>query len=64
MQQDEQYLSVQELAERYGLAVATVRNWRYEKIGPPYFKAGRTIRYRLSDVLTWENSRMTTEDRS
>ena len=33
------------------IAVATLRNWRWRKIGPAYLKVGpRSVRYRASDI--------------
>jgi predicted DNA-binding transcriptional regulator AlpA len=54
---DEQYLSVDDLAERYGVAVQTVYHWNHRRSGPRYIKVGRLPRYRLSDVIAWEDSR-------
>lgn len=50
-------LSVQELAARYGVEVQTVYAWNHKGTGPRYFRVGRLPRYRMSDVLAWENDR-------
>lgn len=40
-----------EAAEILGLAVQTLRNWRYERRGPPYRRiGGRVIRYSLREL--------------
>jgi predicted DNA-binding transcriptional regulator AlpA len=36
-----------------GLAIQTLRNYRFKGVGPPYYKLGRSVRYRLSDILTY-----------
>lgn len=42
------------VAARYGIPPATVRAWRRARKGPQYFHAGRYVRYRMSDLLAWE----------
>jgi predicted DNA-binding transcriptional regulator AlpA len=54
----ESYLSVQDLAKRYGVAVQTVYHWNHKGTGPRFTRAGRLPRYRLNDILAWENARM------
>jgi predicted DNA-binding transcriptional regulator AlpA len=51
-------LSRQGLAERYGLPLETIYGWNKTRTGPRYMKVGRHVRYRLSDVLAWEKSRL------
>jgi predicted DNA-binding transcriptional regulator AlpA len=51
-------LSPQALADRYGLPLETVYGWNKTRSGPKYLKIGRHVRYRLSDVLAWEKTRM------
>ncbi len=49
------FLTEAELAARWGLAPATLANRRWRRQGPPFVKLnGRTVRYRLSDVLAAE----------
>ncbi|WP_417793258.1 helix-turn-helix transcriptional regulator [Terasakiella pusilla] len=54
--QNDQFLTEKEFAERFGLAEATVRSWRVLGKGPKFLKIGRIVRYRLSDVLNWEET--------
>ena len=58
------YLTTVQLAERYDLAPGTVTKWRMRNQGPPFYivprfglppRAART-RYKLSDVLAWEQA--------
>jgi predicted DNA-binding transcriptional regulator AlpA len=51
-------LSPQGLAERYGLPLETIYGWNKTRSGPKYLKLGRHVRYRLSDVLAWEKTRI------
>lgn len=51
---DSPYLTIDDLAERYQVPVATVRYWRYLGTGPTPVKIGRFLRYPLDDVLAWE----------
>lgn len=53
----ERHLTVEELAERYGVTVWTVYRWNSTGTGPKYMKIGRHRRYKLADVLAWENTR-------
>jgi predicted DNA-binding transcriptional regulator AlpA len=54
---DERWLSRQELADRYGLPVKTPAQWASKGTGPRYARIGRHVRYRLSDVIAWEEQR-------
>ncbi len=38
-------------------STGTLRNWRYQGIGPKYVKVGASVRYRRSDVVAWLDSR-------
>jgi hypothetical protein len=50
------YLTAHEVAERIGLKVRTLANWRSDprRPGPPFHKFGNRIRYVFTDVLEWE----------
>jgi hypothetical protein len=50
------WLTRQQLAEREQLPVATLAQWGCQGKGPKYAKFGRHVRYRLSDVIDWENA--------
>lgn len=51
-------LSMQDLAERYGVPLATIRQWRHKGYGPKGFPVGRYVRYRLADVEAWEQKQL------
>jgi excisionase family DNA binding protein len=52
-----EFLSVAELADRYGVPVATVYAWLHKGTAPPSLKIGKYRRFRLEDVRTWEDER-------
>lgn len=47
-------LTGRELAERWGLSTKTLDRWRNTGDGPPYLKFGRAVRYRMEDVIEFE----------
>ena len=55
---EEKHLSPEELAEREGVPVQTVYGWNKTGGGPSRMKIGRHVRYRLADVIAWEESRL------
>lgn len=53
------YLNEAEVSMITGLALPTLRNWRFAKKGIPYTKLGRAIRYKADEVLSFmENHRV------
>lgn len=57
------YVSEREVSRITGLAIQTLRNWRFRGEGIPYSKIGRSVRYLLSDVYSFmENHRVRIED--
>ncbi|WP_248760239.1 AlpA family transcriptional regulator [Pseudarthrobacter sp. SSS035] len=52
------HLSVRELAEREAVPVATVYAWRASNKGPRAMRIGKFLRYRLDDVLAWEETQL------
>jgi predicted DNA-binding transcriptional regulator AlpA len=57
-------LSPAELAERYDVPLETVYGWNKTRTGPRFMKIGRHVRYRLADVIAWENSRAVASGRT
>ena len=43
-------LTEQQVAERLGLHVQTLRNWRFQGRGIPYIKLGAAVRYDENDL--------------
>lgn len=51
------WLSNEELADRYGVSVATIHKWRLEGTGPAGVKFGRHVRYSVAECERWERER-------
>lgn len=47
-------LTADALAARWGKSVRTLQRMRDRNDGPPWFAIGRTVFYRLPDVLSFE----------
>lgn len=50
------WITRSELARRLRLPEATPAQWASQGKGPKYAKFGRHVRYRLADVIAWENA--------
>lgn len=37
-------------AQYLGCTVHALRAWRFRRVGPPWYKVGRLVRYRVSDL--------------
>jgi hypothetical protein len=57
-----QLFTSEELAERLGVRIETICNWRKQGYGPAYIKFSKgkrgAVRYRATDIQAWEESRM------
>jgi hypothetical protein len=40
-------------ADLLRMSSRTLQAWRGQGVGPPFIRAGRAIRYRRSDVMSW-----------
>lgn len=40
-----------------GLSIQTLRNWRHLGRGPAYCKLGRSVRYKIEDLLAFQEAR-------
>ena len=49
-------LTDEQVAERWGLKVQTLRNWRFQGRGPAYLKLGAAVRYDESVIEEHEKS--------
>lgn len=57
---EDQHVDDYRASEITGFAVSTLRNWRVQSRGPAYIKCGRSVRYRISDLLAFmEKHRVT-----
>jgi excisionase family DNA binding protein len=41
------------IAEYLGVPETLLNQWRYQRVGPPFIKVGRAVRYRRRDVDAW-----------
>ena len=55
-------LTDEKAAEFLGVAVQTLRNWRNTRRGPAYFKIGRSVRYRMGDLVEYMDVRRVNPD--
>jgi len=51
------YVDERKVSEITGRALPTLRNDRHNRRGIPYCKVGRSVRYALSDVVEFMESR-------
>jgi hypothetical protein len=60
------WVDEKEVSKIIGVAVQTLRNWRFQRIGPPYCKIGkgRMVRYRMDEVIDFmEGKKINVEGR-
>jgi predicted DNA-binding transcriptional regulator AlpA len=60
----DKHLSPEDLAARYDVPLQSVYSWNKTRTGPRFMKVGRHVRYRLADVIAWENSRTVASGRT
>jgi hypothetical protein len=51
------YLTEREVARIIRMALSTLRNDRSQRRGLPYCKVGKSVRYRLDDVISFMEAR-------
>jgi predicted DNA-binding transcriptional regulator AlpA len=56
---EDYWLTRPETAMRLKLPPKTLAQWSSQGKGPKFSKIGRFARYRLSDVIAWENAQLT-----
>lgn len=59
---DDHYLTRSEVGERLRVPPKTLAQWACQGKGPRYAIFGRSARYRLSDVIAWENEQFSGGD--
>ena len=52
-----QWLSEVDVAKLVGVSVSTLRSHRFKRVGIPYSKFQKSVRYSLSDVVDYMNSK-------
>lgn len=51
------FIDEQQVADMLCQSVRTIQKWRVTGNGPEFYKLGRSVRYRQSDVLAWADAR-------
>lgn len=59
MDMDSEWLTRAQVAERLQMRPLTLARWASDGSGPRYARFGRHVRYRLADVIAWENAQIT-----
>jgi len=59
---DKKFLTEAEVVERYRgvISPGTLRNWRHQKIGPPFQKCGRGVLYPTAGLDQWDRENTVT----
>jgi excisionase family DNA binding protein len=47
------FFNENQVAQRLGVSIATVRRWRAQHIGPRFRKIGSSVRYSSDDLKQW-----------
>lgn len=45
------WITEKEASQIMGIAIQTLRNWRFKRVGPPYAKVSKAVRYRVDEVV-------------
>ena len=56
------YLTAEEVSERYRgeVSVGTLRNWRAQRLGPPFIKIGKSVLYPVQGLDEWDRKNLVT----
>lgn len=54
--QPDSMLDTQAAAEVLGLRPQTLHEWRTRRVGPPYRKLGRAVRYVYVEIIAWRDA--------
>ena len=57
MQLEKEYLNEKEVSVLTGLALSTLRNWRFMRKNFQWVKIGRSVRYPRAEVIKFMESR-------
>ena len=53
---ENKFLTTEEVSERYRgeISVGTLRNWRAQRVGPPFIKVGKSALYPVQTLDEWD----------
>lgn len=56
----DKFLTTEEVSERYRgeISVGTLRNWRAQRIGPPFIKIGKSVLYPVQTLDEWDKKNL------
>lgn len=57
---DTKYLTADEVVERYRgeVSAGTLRNWRAQRVGPPFVKIGKSVLYPVQGLDEWDKKNL------
>jgi hypothetical protein len=57
---DTKYLTADEVVERYRgeVSAGTLRNWRAQRVGPPFIKIGKSVLYPVQALDEWDKQNL------
>ena len=55
---DSNVLSLQQASQYLGVSQAALRTWKRDGKGPVFFRAGKLLRFRKSDLDQWIQKRL------
>lgn len=57
---DNKYLTADEVVERYRgeVSAGTLRNWRTQRVGPPFIKIGKSVLYPVQGLDEWDKKNL------
>ena len=51
-------LTPETVSELLGVSVVTLKAWRHRNKGPVYQRMGKLVRYRLADIMRWQQENL------
>ncbi len=57
---ESKYLTTEEVCDRYRdeVSVGTLRNWRAQRVGPPFIKIGKSVLYPVQGLDEWDKKNL------
>ncbi len=57
---ESKFLTMAEVSERYRgeVFVGTLRNWRAQRVGPPFIKIGKSVLYPVQGLDDWDKQNL------
>ena len=57
---ENKFLTTEEVSERYRgeISVGTLRNWRAQRVGPPFIKVGKSVLYPVQSLDDWDRKNL------